>query len=190
MRHADAAACRFSAPLRKRGAASPGNCTTQALNSPDLDARILIGHALGLDHAALAAAGARRLGAEEKSTRSPRWRIAASPTSRSPASSAAKSSGACRFVLTPQRWCRGPETETVVEAALGAIDARGPRSRVAAHCRPRHRLSAHSLLALLTELENAHEVGSDAKSRRTSRLRRENARRLGLGARGLCRHAT
>ena len=36
------------------------------LDTPDLDARILVGHALGLDHAALAAAAARRLGADEE----------------------------------------------------------------------------------------------------------------------------
>jgi len=32
---------------------------TAGLDSPELDARILIGHALGLDHAALATTGAR-----------------------------------------------------------------------------------------------------------------------------------
>ena len=36
------------------------------LDSPDLDSRILVGHALGLDHAALAAAATRRLGADEE----------------------------------------------------------------------------------------------------------------------------
>ncbi len=36
------------------------------LDSPELDARILAGHALGLDHAALAAAGARALDAAER----------------------------------------------------------------------------------------------------------------------------
>jgi hypothetical protein len=37
------------------------------LDTPDLDARILVGHALGLDHAALAAAATRGLGADEES---------------------------------------------------------------------------------------------------------------------------
>ena len=35
------------------------------LDTPDLDARILVGHALSLDHAALAAAATRGLGADE-----------------------------------------------------------------------------------------------------------------------------
>src|SRR5258708_23752663 len=38
------------------------------LDSPELDARILVAHALSLDHAALAAAGARVLDAKERDT--------------------------------------------------------------------------------------------------------------------------
>src|SRR5271170_7015316 len=36
------------------------------IDSPELDARVLVGHALSLDHAAVAAAGGRRLTAEEE----------------------------------------------------------------------------------------------------------------------------
>src|SRR5262249_18116342 len=38
------------------------------IESPDLDARILVGHALGLDHAALAAASSLPLSAAEQQT--------------------------------------------------------------------------------------------------------------------------
>ena len=64
------------------------------LDSPELDARILVGHALSLDHAALAAAGARILDAgESKADRDARQR-AGWHTSRSHGSSAARNSGA------------------------------------------------------------------------------------------------
>ena len=62
------------------------------LDSPELDARILVGHALSLDHAGLAAASARQLAAGEASAIAP-WRGAGSLTSRSPASSAARNFG-------------------------------------------------------------------------------------------------
>src|SRR4051812_30596933 len=38
------------------------------IDSPDLDARILAGHALGLDHAGLAARGDAALGADDAAT--------------------------------------------------------------------------------------------------------------------------
>ena len=98
------------------------------LDTPDLDARILVGHALGLDHAALAAAATRSLGADEEST------IAALANRRRAGEPVARILGYKEFWSLPLRVDAAtlvprPETETVVEAALAAIGAGGPRSR-------------------------------------------------------------
>ena len=66
----------------------------RGVDSPELDARVLIGHALGLDQAALAAAGARSSIAEARDAIEALARAAASRASRSRASSAARNSGA------------------------------------------------------------------------------------------------
>jgi hypothetical protein len=105
-----------------------GKIRAAGIDSPELDARILVGHALGLDHAALAAAGARTLDAAEQAA------IAALAVRRLAHEPVARIVGRKEFwslklrvdatTLVPR-----PETETVVEAALGAIDARGPRAR-------------------------------------------------------------
>ena len=129
------------------------------LATPELDARVLVGHALALDHAALAAQADRALAglrsrcrgrargapARPRTGRAHRWRqgILGSPARRHAAT------------LVPR-----PETETVVEAALAAIDAAGPRAR-------RSRIadlgtgSGALLLALLHELPHAFGVGTD-----------------------------
>jgi release factor glutamine methyltransferase len=72
-----------------------------------------------------------------------------------------------------------PETETVVETALAAIDGQGWRSRplrvadLGTGC-------GAILLALLSELPRAYGVGGDTSYPALS-VARENARRLGLG---------
>ena len=67
-----------------------------------------------------------------------------------------------------------PETETVVEAALAAIDSGGPRTR-ALRIADLGTGSGALLLALLHELPNATGIGtdiSDAGARRRARQRR------------------
>ena len=145
------------------------------LDTPDLDARILVGHALGLDHAALAAAATRRLGADEESA------IAALANRRLAGEPVARILGYKEFWSLPLRVDAAtlvprPETETVVEAALAAIDAGGPRSR-------KLRIadlgtgSGALILALLSELPNAFGVGTDTSSKALV-VARDNARRL------------
>ncbi len=147
------------------------------LDSPQLDARLLAGHALGLDQAALLAAGARALGAEEESA------VAALANRRLAHEPVARIIGAKEFwsldlhiddsTLVPR-----PETETLVEAALAGLDLRGSRLR-------EWRIadlgtgSGAILLALLSELKNAFGVGSDI-SLPALLVARDNARRLGL----------
>jgi release factor glutamine methyltransferase len=150
---------------------------TAGIESPELDARILIGHALGLNLAALAAADARAVDREQADA------IAALAQRRLSREPVARILGAKEFwslqlhidaaTLVPR-----PETETVVEAALVAIDAAGKRSQ-------RLRIadlgtgSGALILALLAELPNAIGVGTD-KSFPALRVARDNARRLGI----------
>jgi release factor glutamine methyltransferase len=145
------------------------------LDSPDLDSRILVSHALGLDHAALAAAAARRLGAGEESA------IAALASRRLTGEPVARILGYKEFWSLPLRVDTAtlvprPETETVVEAALAAIDAGGPRAR-------KLRIvdlgagSGALILALLSELQNAFGVGTDTSTKALV-VARDNARRL------------
>jgi release factor glutamine methyltransferase len=147
------------------------------IESAELDARILIGHALGLDHAALAAAATRRIGAagEDAIAGLARRRLAHEPTARI--------LGRKEFWSLPLRIDAAtlvprPETETVVEAALAAIAARGERSNplqiadLGTGC-------GALLLALLSELPHAFGIGSDT-SIAALRVARDNAQQLRL----------
>jgi release factor glutamine methyltransferase len=156
----------WAAEFRRRG-----------IESPELDARLLVGHALGLDHAALAAADARPLGAEEESAIAvlARRRLAGEPVARI--------RGHKEFWSLPLRVDAAtlvprPETETVVEAALAAIDASGPRAR-ALRIADLGTGSGAIILALLSELPNALGVGTDTSPRALAAAR-DNARRLAL----------
>jgi release factor glutamine methyltransferase len=145
------------------------------LDTPDLDARILIGHALGLDHAALAAAATRRLGADEESA------IAALASRRLTGEPVARILGYKEFWSLPLRVDAAtlvprPETETVVEAALAAIDGDGPRSREL-RVADLGTGSGALVLALLSELPNAFGIGTDTSFRALA-VARDNARRL------------
>jgi release factor glutamine methyltransferase len=147
------------------------------IDSPELDARILVGRALCLDHAELAAAESRRLNVEEMNAVAmlARRRLAREPIARI--------LGCKEFWSLPLRvdattLVPRPETETIVEAALEAVDARGPRTRplriadLGTGC-------GAILLALLSELPNAFGVGTDTSTAALS-VARDNARRLGL----------
>jgi release factor glutamine methyltransferase len=145
------------------------------LDSPDLDSRILIGHVLGLDHAALVAAATRRLGADEESA------IFALASRRLAGEPVARILGYKEFWSLPLRVDSStlvprPETETVVEAALAAIGAGSPCSR-------KLRIadlgtgSGALILALLSELPNAFGVGTDTSTKAIV-VARDNARRL------------
>jgi release factor glutamine methyltransferase len=150
------------------------------LESPDLDARILMGHALGLDQASLAAAAERELSAREAQ------QIAALGERRLARESVAVIVGRKEFWGLPLRVSHAtlvprPDTETVVEAALGAIDGGGART---------HPLRIADigtgtgclLVALLSELPNASGVGIDVCPDAVA-IARDNARALGLAQR-------
>jgi len=147
------------------------------IDSPELDARILVGHALGLDHAALAAMHARVLDAKEEAaiTALARRRIAREPVARIIGS---KEFWSLDLRVDESTLVPRPETETVVEAALAEIDARGLRSqplRIA----DLGTGSGAVLLALLSELPRAFGVGTDLSAAATL-VARNNARWLAL----------
>jgi len=148
----------------------------QGVDTPELDARLLVGHALGLDHAGLASAGEHLLTAAEADA------LAAFAARRQAREPVARIRGRKEFwgltlhlnaaTLVPR-----PETETVVEVALAALS----------HNRTQRLAdlgtgSGALLLALLSELPAAHGIGTDVAAE-ALRCARTNAAALGLGAR-------
>jgi release factor glutamine methyltransferase len=153
----------------------------RGIDSAELDARILVGVALGLDRAALAAADARRLDHGEEVA------IAALAERRLAHEPVARIVGWKEFWSLPLRVDAStlvprPETEIVVEAALAAIDAAGPRARPL-RIADLGTGSGAILLSLLSELPDASGAGTDASVAALA-VARENARRLGLDRAG------
>jgi release factor glutamine methyltransferase len=145
------------------------------LDTPELDARILVGHALGLDHPALTAAAAHKLRNDEHDAIEAlaRRRLAHEPVARIVGE---KEFWSLRFLVDATTLVPRPETETLVEAALAALDAEGLRAeklRIADLGTGTGAL----LLALLSELPRAFGVGTDV-SGAALQLARANAERL------------
>ncbi|HEX4411909.1 MAG TPA: peptide chain release factor N(5)-glutamine methyltransferase [Xanthobacteraceae bacterium] len=148
------------------------------IETPELDARVLIGHALGLDHAALAGDPARLLSHAEEDAIATlgRRRLAHEPVARIVGS---KEFWSLALAVDHSTLVPRPETETVVEAVLDIIDRESGR-------RHPYRIidlgtgSGAILLALLSELPNAFGVGTDINPR-ALQLARANARKLGIG---------
>jgi release factor glutamine methyltransferase len=160
------------------------------LDAPELDARIIVGHALGLDHTALAAQSSRRLAAEEAGA------IAALSARRLAREPVARILGRKEFWGLPlkvnaETLLPRPETETVVEAALAALDCEHRKSG-ALRIVDLGTGSGALLLALLSELPSACGIGTDI-SFAALRCARDNAAALGLSARAsfvACDYAT
>jgi release factor glutamine methyltransferase len=157
-----------------------GTFRSAGLDTPDLDARILVGHALGLDHAALAANAQRILNAGETST------IEALERRRTGGEPVARIVGIKEFWglplrVTPATLVPRPDTETVVEAALAAIEAGGSRQR-ALRIADLGTGTGALLLALLSELPNALGIATDLSVAALG-VARDNARQLKLDAR-------
>jgi release factor glutamine methyltransferase len=150
---------------------------TAQIETPELDARILVAHALSLDHAGLAAADMRILDAGE-------WdAIASFAERRLMREPVARIIGFKEFwsltlhidstTLVPR-----PETETLVEAALAEIDSVGARTRPM-RIADLGTGSGAILLALLSELPKAFGAGTDT-SFGALRVAKHNAQRLQL----------
>jgi len=145
------------------------------LDAPELDARIIVGHALGLDHAALAAQSSRTLAADEAGA------IAALSARRLARLLGRKEFWGLPLKVNAETLLPRPETETVVEAALTAVDC-DDRIWRALRIGDLGTGSGALLLALLSELPNAFGLGTDI-SFAALRCARDNAAALGLSGR-------
>ncbi len=147
------------------------------LDSADLDARILVGHALGLDHAKLAVHSERPLTEQERQAIDAlgAQRLAREPVARI---LGAKEFWGLTFALNADTLVPRPDTETIVEAALSSIDDHGRPLRIA----DLGTGSGALLLALLSELPAATGIGTDISSGALA-CARNNAAALGLAAR-------
>ena len=136
---------------------------------------MLVGHALGARSRRRSPPPAIAGSTPESATRSPRWRerrLAREPVARIVGIKEFWSLPLQR--RSPTMLVPRPETETVVEAALAAID-RAARARAAAHRRSRHRLGRDAAGAALANLPNAFGVGTDIESAARCGCARHNA---------------
>jgi release factor glutamine methyltransferase len=148
------------------------------IDSPDLDARLVVGHALGLDHIGLARDGDRSLlpvqiaGIEALVSR----RLGGEPVARI---TGVKEFWGLPFEVRPAVLVPRPETETVVEAALARLTGDAVQSLRIADLGTG---SGAILIALLHELPEAAGVGTDSDPAALATAR-ANAGRLGFAAR-------
>lgn len=150
------------------------------IESPDLDARLLIGAALGLSHTGLAVQATRKITADEAKAidRSAQRRIAHEPVARILGH---KEFWGLDLRISEATLVPRPDTETVVEAALDAL-------RNGSHATKTPRIadigtgSGAILLALLSELPQATGVGTDISAAALATAE-QNAQQLGLADR-------
>ena len=152
----------------------------KGIDTPELDARLLAGHALDLDHTALTAGAGRTL------DRAQLRELEALAARRIAGEPVARITGVKEFWGLPLRVTAAtlvprPDTETLVEAALAAIDRGGSRKRTL-RIADLGTGSGALLLALLSELPNAFGTATDISAAALAAAR-DNARRLELDAR-------
>jgi release factor glutamine methyltransferase len=147
------------------------------LDSPDLDARILTGHALALDHTALASSSERKATGSEIAAiaQLARRRLGREPVARI---TGRKEFWGLELRVTPATLVPRPETETVVEAVLAAIGDKSRALRMADFGTGTGAL----LLALLSELPNTSGIGTDINAEALVTAQ-ANANYLGLAQR-------
>jgi release factor glutamine methyltransferase len=150
------------------------------LETAELDARVLVGHALGLDHAGLISAAAQMLSAADAAQIETlaRRRLAGEPVARI---TGMREFWGLPFIVTPDVLVPRPETETVVETALALT---GPDRTAAPRILDIATGSGAILLALLSELPNARGIGTDI-DRQALLVARRNADQLGLAERAV-----
>jgi len=151
------------------------------IESPELDARILVGHALALDHAGLVAAENKALSTATASRIDAlaARRLAHEPVARI---TGEKEFWGLSFNVTPAVLVPRPETESVVELALSLLDRAAPL-RIA----DLGTGSGAILLALLSELTQARGIGIDISADALD-FARANAEKLGLADRAEFAH--
>lgn len=147
------------------------------LDSPELDARLIAGHALGLDHNGLAAEAERALQPDEISvlTAFGLRRLAHEPVAHI---LGRKEFWGLDLRVTRATLVPRPDTETVVETALAAVTDRTQPLRIADFGTG----TGAILLALLLELPQATGVGTDISAGALA-VARENALHTGVASR-------
>ena len=148
------------------------------IESAELEARTLVGAALGLDLTGLVASATRRLGSAEADRLDDftRRRLAGEPVARILGK---KEFWGVSFKLSEATLVPRPDTETVVEQALEILRT-SPISAV--RIADIGTGSGAILLALLLELPQAFGIGTDL-SEGALGIAQENASQLGLGGR-------
>ena len=146
----------------------------------DLDARLIVGHALGLDPTGLVVHAGRAVGGADVA------RVMALAARRAAGEPVARITGTKGFwtldlALSPETLVPRPDTETVVAAALSSVRAEG-RLDEALTVLDLGTGSGAILLALLAELPRATGLGLD-RAEGAARTARDNALRHGLGGR-------
>lgn len=150
------------------------------VEQPEVDARLLLGHALGLGRVQLIAQDARLLMSRDIEAVSA---LVARRLKREPVARilGMKEFWSLPLAVTPDVLVPRPETETVVEEALDVLAHDGKRIE-----RPRildiGTGSGALLLALLRELSDARGIGTDISAAALN-VARDNAARNGLAAR-------
>jgi len=150
------------------------------IETPEADARLLIGHALYLGRAQLVVQSDRSLEAREINAVSA---LAARRLKREPVARilGRKEFWSMNMQVTPDVLVPRPETETIVECALDAL-AMGGLSMEKLRILDIGTGSGALLLALLSELPNAAGTGTDISSAALE-IARANATRHELGSR-------
>jgi release factor glutamine methyltransferase len=150
------------------------------IDSADADARLLIGRALGIDRAALIANGERALGVDEIKVIDA---LAGRRLKREPVARifGRKEFWSLSLHISPAVLVPRPETETLVEAALDFIVRDGLRME-SLRVLDIGTGSGALLLALLSELPNAHCTGTDISTPALG-VARVNAERHALASR-------
>jgi release factor glutamine methyltransferase len=150
------------------------------LAAADLDARLLVGHALGLDASGLIAHADRQVGESDvaRVLALVERRIAGEPVARIVGE---KEFWSLSLHLSPETLVPRPDTETVVEAALAWARREG-RARDPLTILDLGTGTGAILLALLSELPQASGIGVDI-AEGAARTASANALRLGFGDR-------
>jgi release factor glutamine methyltransferase len=151
------------------------------IEEPEVDARVLIGHALNLDRAKLVAQGQRELEAREVKAIAG---LAARRLKREPVARilGEKEFWSLPLTVTPVVLVPRPETETVVELALDALAHHDRRRMENLRLLDIGTGSGALLLALLSELPHAIGTGTDISADALVTAR-ANAARNGLADR-------
>lgn len=164
--------------VEQAGRALAGAFRAASLDTPELDARVLTGHALGLDHTGLVAAALRPLtgGEAERIANFQARRLAGEPVARILGE---REFWGLLFAVTPAVLVPRPETETIIELALSLIGSDRSRPLRIADLGTG---SGAILLALLSELPNATGAGTDIDANALE-IARRNAENLGFANR-------